>query len=156
MPIGIEKTINTDFEILFFFTKSIDYTNFLKSYYPIAVSYYRNHNIDNSLSDFEYSLKEFPEYEKDPIFLHRYGKALLEKGSSYDSKSANQIYYTDRACEVLKEFSNKVNQEIKDHEEHLKNVQTLKLLEQSEKRFNENLNLINDMRRVILYRYCNR
>ncbi|WP_445713918.1 DUF6943 family protein [Flavobacterium sp.] len=45
---------------------------------------------------------------------------------------------------------------MKDHEEHLKNVQTLKLLEQSEKRFNENLNLINDMRKVILYRYCNK
>ncbi|WP_445723406.1 hypothetical protein [Flavobacterium sp.] len=35
-------------------------------------------------------------------------------------------------------------------------MQTLKLLEQSEKRFNENLNLINDMRKVILYRYCNK
>lgn len=89
-------------EAIDFFTKSIDYTNCLKCYYPRAVSYYRSHNIDKSLSDFEYSLKEFPEYEKDPIFLHRYGKALLEKGSSYDSKSANQIYYTDRACEVLK------------------------------------------------------
>jgi hypothetical protein len=58
--------------------------------------------------------------------------------------------------DVRKEFSKKVNQEIKDHEEHLKNVQTLKLLEQSEKQFHENLKLINDMRRVILYRYCNR
>lgn len=61
-----------------------------------------------------------------------------------------------RLNEVKKEFSIKINQEIKDHEEHLKNVQTLKLLEQSEKRFIENLNLINDMRRVILYRYCNK
>ena len=61
-----------------------------------------------------------------------------------------------RLHDVRKEFSSKVNQEIKDHEEHLKNVQTLKLLEQSEKRFHENLNLINDMRRVILHRYCNR
>ena len=61
-----------------------------------------------------------------------------------------------RLHDVRKEFPNKVNQEIKDHEEHLKNVQTLKLLEQSEKRFNENLNLINDMRKVILYRYYNR
>ena len=58
--------------------------------------------------------------------------------------------------DIRKEFSIKVNQEVKDHKEHLKNVQALKLLEQSEKRFNENLNLINDMRRVILYRYCNR
>ena len=61
-----------------------------------------------------------------------------------------------RLNDVRKEFSVKVNQEIKDHEEHIKNVNTLKLLEQSEKRFNENINLINDMRRVILYRYCNK
>ena len=58
--------------------------------------------------------------------------------------------------DIRKEFTMKVNQEIKDHKEHVKNVETLKLLEQSEKRFHENLNLINDMRRVILYRYCNR
>jgi hypothetical protein len=58
--------------------------------------------------------------------------------------------------DIRKEFSMKVNQEIKDHEQHLKSVQALKLLEQSEKRFHENLNLINDIRRVILHRYCNR
>jgi len=58
--------------------------------------------------------------------------------------------------DIKKEFSIKVNQEIKDHEDHVKSVQALKLLEQSEKRFHENLNLINDMRRVILHRYCNR
>jgi len=58
--------------------------------------------------------------------------------------------------DIRKEFSIKVNQEIKDHEEHVKSVQALKLLEQSEKRFHENLNLINDMRRVILYRYVNK
>ena len=58
--------------------------------------------------------------------------------------------------DIRKEFSMKVNQEIKDHEQHVKSVQALKLLEQSEKRFHENLNLINDMRRVILHRYCNR
>jgi hypothetical protein len=58
--------------------------------------------------------------------------------------------------DIRKEFSMKVNQEIKDHEQHVKSVQALQLLEQSEKRFHENLNLINDMRRVILHRYCNR
>ena len=58
--------------------------------------------------------------------------------------------------DIRKEFSIKVNQEVKDHKEHVKNIETLKLLEQSEKRFYENLNLINDMRRVILYRYCKR
>ena len=58
--------------------------------------------------------------------------------------------------DIRKEFSIKVNQEIKDHEEHVKNIETLKLLEQSEKRFHENLNLINDMRRIILYRYISK
>ena len=58
--------------------------------------------------------------------------------------------------DIRKEFSMKVNQEIKDHKEHVKSVEALKLLEQSEKRFHENLNLINDMRRVILHRYCNK
>ena len=58
--------------------------------------------------------------------------------------------------DIRKEFSIKVNQEIKDHKEHVKNIETLKLLEQSEKRFHENLNLINDMRRVILYRYISK
>ena len=61
-----------------------------------------------------------------------------------------------RLHDVRKEFSNKVNQEIKDHTEHVKNIETLKLLEQSEKRFHENLNLINDMRRIILYRYISK
>jgi hypothetical protein len=61
-----------------------------------------------------------------------------------------------RLNDVRKEFSTKVNQEIKDHKEHVKNVETLKLLEQSEKRFHENLNLINDMRRVILFRYISK
>ena len=58
--------------------------------------------------------------------------------------------------DIRKEFSIKVNQELKVHKEHVKNIQTLKLLEQSEKRFHENLNLINDMRRVILYRYISK
>ena len=45
---------------------------------------------------------------------------------------------------------------IKEHEEHLKNVQALKLLEQQEKHFQKNLNLINDLRKAIIYRYCNK
>ena len=56
--------------------------------------------------------------------------------------------------DIRKEFSVKVNLEIKDHQEHLKNIEILKLLEKKEKSFHENLNLINDLRRVILYRYC--
>ncbi|WP_264521153.1 DUF6943 family protein [Flavobacterium sp. N1994] len=54
------------------------------------------------------------------------------------------------------EFSPKANVLMHEHEQHQKNVAALKLLEQKEKQFHENLNLINDLRRVILHRYCNR
>lgn len=53
-----------------------------------------------------------------------------------------------------KEFNLKASLMMQEHEEHQKNITALKLLEQKEKQFHENINLINDMRRVILYRYC--
>ena len=43
-----------------------------------------------------------------------------------------------------------------EHDEHVKNIEALKRLEQQENRFKENINLINDLRKVILYRYCNK
>jgi hypothetical protein len=59
-----------------------------------------------------------------------------------------------RLPDFKNEFNPKANLMMTEHEEHLKNVVALKLLEQKEKQFNENINLINDLRRVILYRYC--
>ncbi|OOV20500.1 hypothetical protein [Flavobacterium sp. LM4] len=59
-----------------------------------------------------------------------------------------------RLPDFKKEFNSKTDLMITEHEEHLKNIAALKLLEQKEKQFNENINLINDLRRVILYRYC--
>ena len=41
-----------------------------------------------------------------------------------------------------------------DFEQHQKDVKALQLLEAKATQFNQNLNLINDMRRVILHRYC--
>ncbi|MFN7014622.1 MAG: DUF6943 family protein [Bacteroidia bacterium] len=38
----------------------------------------------------------------------------------------------------------------------MKHVEALKLLAQKEKQFHENINLINDMRRVIIHRYSNK
>ena len=55
-----------------------------------------------------------------------------------------------------KEFFVKSKVMMQEHEEHVKHIAALKILEQKEKQFHENINLINDMRRVILYRYCNR
>ena len=54
-----------------------------------------------------------------------------------------------------KEFNLKASLMMQEHEEHQKNIAALKLLEKKEKQFHENINLINDMRKVILYRYCN-
>jgi hypothetical protein len=61
-----------------------------------------------------------------------------------------------RLPDFKKEFNPKARLMMEEHEQHLKNVAALKLLELKEKQFHENINLINDMRRVILYRYCKR
>ena len=60
-----------------------------------------------------------------------------------------------RLNDFKKEFFPKSKLLMEEHEEHLKHVAALKLLELKEKQFHENINLINDMRKVILYRYCN-
>jgi hypothetical protein len=61
-----------------------------------------------------------------------------------------------RLPDFTKEFSPKANTMMQEHEEHQKNMAALRILEQKEKQFHENINLINDLRRVILYRYCKR
>ena len=53
-----------------------------------------------------------------------------------------------------KEFNLKASLMMQEHEEHQKNIAALKLLEKKEKQFHENINLINDLRKTILYRYC--
>ena len=53
-----------------------------------------------------------------------------------------------------KEFNPKASLMMQEHEEHQKNIAALKLLEKKEKQFHENINLINDLRKTILYRYC--
>ena len=58
-----------------------------------------------------------------------------------------------RLPDFSKEFNIKASLMMQEHEEHQKNVAALKLLEKKEKQFHENINLINDLRRVILYRY---
>ena len=61
-----------------------------------------------------------------------------------------------RLNDCKKEFFVKSKVMMQEYEEHVKHIAALKILEQKEKQFHENINLINDMRRVILYRYCNR
>jgi len=61
-----------------------------------------------------------------------------------------------RLPDFKKQFNPQASLMMVEHEQHQKNVAALKLLEQKEKQFHENINLINDMRRVILYRYCSK
>lgn len=58
-----------------------------------------------------------------------------------------------RIHDFSKNLMLKSNEMMQDFEQHKKDVATLKLLEQKEDQFYKNINLINDLRRVILYRY---
>jgi hypothetical protein len=61
-----------------------------------------------------------------------------------------------RLNDFKKEFISKSKIMMEEHEAHVKHIAALKLLEQKEKQFHQNINLINDMRRVIVHRYSNR
>jgi len=58
-----------------------------------------------------------------------------------------------RLKEFKKEFNQKVNALMQEHEKHKKSVAALKLLEEKENQFLKNLNLISDLRRAIIYQY---
>ena len=59
-----------------------------------------------------------------------------------------------RIREFKKEFISKVAELLQEHELHKTQVQALRLLELQETQFQKNILLINEMRRVILQRYC--
>jgi hypothetical protein len=61
-----------------------------------------------------------------------------------------------RIHDFKKELFPKAKIMMEEHEQHAKHIAALKLLEIKEKQFHENINLINDMRIVILHRYCNK
>jgi hypothetical protein len=61
-----------------------------------------------------------------------------------------------RINDFKKEFFIKSKIIMEEHESHIKHVAALKLLEQKEKQFHENIILINDLRRVVLMRHINR
>lgn len=58
-----------------------------------------------------------------------------------------------RLPDFKKEFNPQASLMIVEHEQHLKNVAALKLLEKKEKQYKEDMMLINDLRKAILYRY---
>jgi hypothetical protein len=59
-----------------------------------------------------------------------------------------------RVRDFKKDFSAKVDEIMQEHELHKKQVQALRLLEQKEEQFHQNILLINEMRRIILNWYC--
>ena len=59
-----------------------------------------------------------------------------------------------RIKDIEKEFYKRVEKIYNEFEEHKKNIAALKLLEEQENHFNKNLKLINDIRNVIIYKYC--
>ena len=59
-----------------------------------------------------------------------------------------------RLPDFKKEFNPQASLMMLEHEQHLKNVAALKLLEKKEKQYKEDMMLINDIRKAILYRYC--
>jgi hypothetical protein len=59
-----------------------------------------------------------------------------------------------RLPDFKKEFNPQASLMMMEHEQHQKNVAALKLLEQKENQRKEELLLINDLRKAILYRYC--
>ena len=58
-----------------------------------------------------------------------------------------------RLPDFKKEFNPQASLMMVEHEQHLKNVAALKLLEKKEKQYKEDMMLINDIRKAILYRY---
>ncbi|MFK7001505.1 hypothetical protein V3470_10470 [Flavobacterium oreochromis] len=59
-----------------------------------------------------------------------------------------------RIEDFKKHFSDKVNEMILDFENHQKDIKALRLLQEKEEQFHQNINLINNLRRVIIHRYC--
>ena len=59
-----------------------------------------------------------------------------------------------RIDDFKKDFNSKVNEMLEEHKLHKKQIQALRLLEQKEDQLHQNIMLINEMRKVILMRYC--
>ena len=59
-----------------------------------------------------------------------------------------------RIHDFKKDFTRKVDEMLLEFDQHQKEVKALQLLELKEEQSYQNIALINDMRRVILHRYC--
>ena len=59
-----------------------------------------------------------------------------------------------RLNDFKKEFNPQARLMMVEHEQHQEDVAALQLLEKKEKQYKEDILLINDLRKAILYRYC--
>jgi len=89
--------------------------------------------------------------EKDSYYWLAYS---LWKSKFWHQHLVGSVIPFLRIHDFKKEFNSKTTVMLNEHEEHVKNVQALRLLEQKETQFHKNLSLINDLRKVILQRYC--
>jgi hypothetical protein len=51
-------------------------------------------------------------------------------------------------------FSDKITQMLWDFDNHQKDIKALRLLQENEEKLHQNIHLINDLRRIIIHRYC--
>ena len=95
---------------------------------------------------------QFPN-EKDAETVYWLAYSLWKSKFWHKSLCGSVIPFL-RIHDFKKDFSAKVDEMMQEHELHKKQVQALRLLEQKEDQLHQNIVLINEMRRVILHRYC--
>ena len=95
------------------------------------------------------------QYEKDCENIY-YVAYSLWKSKYWNQNLVGSVIPFLRISDFKDQFNAKAKLMMEEYDEHVKHIATLKLLELKEKQFHENINLINDMRRVVAYRYCNR
>jgi len=91
------------------------------------------------------------EKDRENIFLVAYS---LWKTKFWHPHLYGSVIPFLRLPDFKKEFNPQSSLMMVEHEQHLKNMEALKLLEIKEKKHKEDMSLINDIRNAILYRYC--
>ena len=94
------------------------------------------------------------EHEKDCENIY-YVAYSLWKSKYWNQNLVGSVIPFLRISDFKDQFNAKAKLMMEEYDEHVKHINTLKLLELKEKQFHENINLINDMRRVVAHRYCN-
>ena len=95
------------------------------------------------------------QHEKDCENIY-YVAYSLWKSKYWNQNLVGSVIPFLRISDFKNQFNTKAKLMMEEYDEHVKHIATLKLLELKEKQFHENINLINDMRRVVVHRYCNR